>query len=142
MLSRRERDFIAGAIGLTLLFGTLGGMCAAEAIKHNNETKLVMSSEVGFDVINVKGAELSQVNEDFKAIIRCTHKEIKTPIVIEYKLTATDFIVMNQPDYDEWHYLSTYIIPNQDPSFVGTEQEYKEYSSNSSKSAILPPELQ
>ena len=126
-LSRREKEAIMAAISCTVLFGGIFLYSGVELYNFNKEQARTMTAEAGFDVVDVKDAELSQVNEDFKAIIKCTHKETKQPIVIEYKLTSTDFIVMNQPESNAWDYLSMYIIPNQDPSFVGTVEEYSVY---------------
>lgn len=143
-LTRREKDMIAATIGLTVMFGSMTGFAVAEVVNHNKETRTTMSAEAGFEVVDVQDAKLSQTNENFKAIINCTHKETKEPIVIEYKLTATDFIVMNQPESNPWDYLSMYIIPNQDPTFVGTQKDYEEYLKTSAnielgKSGVYSP---
>jgi len=126
-LTRREKEAILAGIVGTVVFGGAFLYAGIETIQFNKELCQTMTSEAGFGVIDVQDAELSQLNEDFKAIIKCSHKETKEPIVIEYKLTATDFIVMNQPDSNPWNYLSMYIIPNQDPTFVGTQKDYDEY---------------
>ena len=34
---------------------------------------------------------------------------------------------MTQEGIDPWEYLSMHIIPNQDPSFVGTERDYAKH---------------
>lgn len=140
-LSRREKEAIMAAISCTVLFGGIFLYSGVELYNFNKEQTRTMTAEAGFDVVDVKDAELSQVNEDFKAIIKCTHKETKQPIVIEYKLTSTDFIVMNQPESNAWDYLSMYIIPNQDPSFVGTVEEYSVYKNQqSNKNSSQPGE--
>ena len=126
-LSRRQQERLAGWIGIALWGVCIGGFAIAESNNYKKETSAAMSAEAGFDVIDVQGAKLSQSNENFKATINCIHKESGESIVIEYKLTSTDFIVMNQPESNTWDYLSKYIIPNQDPIFVGTTKEYKEY---------------
>lgn len=131
-LTRREKEAIMAAICGAVLFGGIFLYSGVELYNFNKEQTRTMTAEAGFDVVDVKDAELSQVNEDFKAIIKCTHKETKQPIVIEYKLTSTDFIVMNQPESNAWDYLSMYIIPNQDPSFVGTVEEYSVYKNQQS----------
>lgn len=140
-LTRREKEAIMAAITGAVLFGGIFLYSGVELYNFNKEQTRTMTAEAGFDVVDVKDAELSQVNEDFKAIIKCTHKETKQPIVIEYKLTATDFIVMNQPESNAWDYLSMYIIPNQDPSFVGTVEEYSVYKNQqSNKNSSQPGE--
>ena len=140
-LTRREKEAIMAAITGAVLFGGIFLYSGVELYNFNKEQTRTMTAEAGFDVVDVKDAELSQVNEDFKAIIKCTHKETKQPIVIEYKLTATDFIVMNQPESNAWDYLSMYIIPNQDPSFVGTVEEYGVYKNQqSNKNSSQPGE--
>jgi len=140
-LSRREKEAIMAAISCAVLFGGIFLYSGVELYNFNKEQTRTMTAEAGFDVVDVKEAELSQVNEDFKAIIKCTHKETKQPIVIEYKLTSTDFIVMNQPESNAWDYLSMYIIPNQDPSFVGTVEEYSVYKNQqSNKNSYQPGE--
>ncbi len=140
-LTRREKEAIVAAITGAVLFGGIFLYSGVELYNFNKEQTRTMTAEAGFDVVDVKDAELSQVNEDFKAIIKCTHKETKQPIVIEYKLTSTDFIVMNQPESNAWDYLSMYIIPNQDPSFVGTVEEYSVYKNQqSNKNSSQPGE--
>jgi hypothetical protein len=140
-LTRREKEAIMAAITGAVLFGGIFLYSGVELYNFNKEQTRTMTAEAGFDVVDVKDAELSQVNEDFKAIIKCTHKETKQPIVIEYKLTSTDFIVMNQPESNAWDYLSMYIIPNQDPSFVGTVEEYSVYKNQqSNKNSSQPGE--
>jgi hypothetical protein len=140
-LTRREKEAIMAAIAGAVLFGGIFLYGGVELYNFNKEQTRTMTAEAGFDVVDVKDAELSQVNEDFKAIIKCTHKETKQPIVIEYKLTSTDFIVMNQPESNAWDYLSMYIIPNQDPSFVGTVEEYSVYKNQqSNKNSSQPGE--
>jgi hypothetical protein len=140
-LTRREKEAIMAAITGAVLFGGIFLYSGVELYNFNKEQTRTMTAEAGFDVVDVKDAELSQVNEDFKAIIKCTHKETKQPIVIEYKLTSTDFIVMNQPESNAWDYLSMYIIPNQDPSFVGTVEEYGVYKNQqSNKNSSQPGE--
>ena len=140
-LSRREKEMIGGLIGLVALLGTGIGIGTVETINYVKETSSTMSAEAGFEVVDVQEAELSQLNNDFKATIKCTHKQTNQPIIIEYKLTATDFIVMNQPESNAWDYLSMYIIPNQDPSFVGTVEEYSVYKNQqSNKNSSQPGE--
>ena len=137
-LSRREKEMIGALIGLVALLGTGIGIGTVETINYVKETSSTMSAEAGFEVVDVQEAELSQLNNDFKATIKCTHKQTNQPIIIEYKLTATDFIVMNQKDSSPWDYLSMYIIPHQDPSFVGTTAEYKAYKANSTQTENQP----
>ena len=138
-LSRREKDFIASMIAATIFLGTISAGAAASVISYNNETKSTMSSEVGFEVVKVEEAEISQAGGNYRATIKCRHKETNQPSVVEYKLTATDFIVMNQKDTSAWEYLSRYIIPNQDPSFVGTVEEYNALKNQKPSSSTPEP---
>ena len=123
-LTYRERTRILGAVTIALACAGIATIAGIENYIYNSKQNQVVSDELGFSVIDVQDAELTQQNENFKATIYCVNKETKQKIVIEYDITATDFIVMNQPDYDPWEYISMHIIPVRDPSFVGTVEDY------------------
>ena len=139
-LSRREKDAILSAILGAVFLGGIFAYSGVQVYQYEKQQCQAIAEEVGFDVIDVQEAELSQINEDFKATIKCTHKETKESLIVEYKITSTDFIVMNQPDSNPWEYISMYIIPNQDPIFVGTEKEYKNYLKSETTPAPQPEE--
>lgn len=136
-LTYQERTRILGIITIALACAGIVTIAGIENYLYNSEQNQVVSDELGFSVIDVQDAELTQVNEDFKATIYCVNKETKQKIVIEYDITATDFIVMNQPDYDPWEYISVHIIPVRDPSFVGTLEDYANQKNESRQSQIV-----
>lgn len=117
---------VISAITLTIPVGLL----VASNISLENKTEKALTQKINIEIDDIKDFDIVVAEQDYRAVFKCTHENLKEPIIVEYKIPNTEYVAMQQLQSSEMDYVLNYIIPTRDPSFVGTEKEYKQYLKN------------
>ena len=120
---------LAGIVISAITLAVPVGILVASNISLENKTEKEFR-KINIDIDDIKNFDIIVAEQDYRAVFECTNKDLKEPIIVEYKIPNAEYVAMQQPASSEWDYVLTYIIPNNTPSFVGTEKEYEQYLKN------------